>query len=314
LDPIRHPQLDTPLTMLVDCLNETKDILVANTSKISQLKKLVFPSSVVKKMTDLEGKIIQMVTIMNLSVSATQLVAIEKKDKLSALTFLLTKETQQFWSVNFGETIYAVKWPDLEKALIAKYRDYVDSAMLCDLQLRLDNLKTGFISCHRLSEFCGQETLSKRLSEYKENAAPVTVTSLSPQQDRLYFPLLLWVDDYPDHNTTELAHAKDKNICTVVVNTTAEAKQWIINHPTIMDIKEPHRVHIITDNAREGKGTTLDINAGEDIIRFVRGRRSTVPVLVYCGDLDYTKYVVHYNACRAVNERQGCISFIDELN
>jgi hypothetical protein len=64
--------------------------------------------------------------------------------------------------------VFAVTWEELEKALTANYQDFVDSVMLCDLHLYLDNLNFGSISCHRLSDFCGPEPLSRRLSEYKE--------------------------------------------------------------------------------------------------------------------------------------------------
>lgn len=96
-----------------------------------------------------------------------------------------------------------------------------------------------------------------------------------------------------------------------------------------MDIPELHLVHIITDNARQGSGTLLDMNAGEQLlryppaplvsfltpfsIRFVRGRRSIIPVLVYCGDLKYTAYTKDFSNCKATTARAECKAFIDEL-
>jgi len=117
-----------------------------------------------------------------------------------------------------------------------------------------------------------------------------------------------------ENNVSEIDYATKKGICVVSLSSTAEAKQWITNHPEVVDVEEPHKIHIITDNARHGKDTVLDMNAGEDITRFVRGRRSTAPILVYCGDLNFTKYANKYKACRAVNQRADCIAFIDELH
>lgn len=321
LDPAKHPSLNTPMQALVDCLNETKDVLVANSSKKGFLKKIMFPSSAQKKAGDLTTDIQRLVQIMTLNVAAANLNQYDRKEATqaaipSALDFLKHEETKKFWKEFFGTAVFAVSWPELEKALNANYPDFIDSDMLCDLHLLLDNLNFNSISCHRLSEFCGSEPLSRRLSEYKEKAkaTPTSAPPPSPQSDHVFYPLLLWVDDNPENNFTEHEHAKKRGVCVVALNSTAAAKQWIINHPDVMDIEEEHKIHFITDNAREGKDTVLDINAGEDMIRFVRGRRSPAPILVYCGDLNYTKYVSKYKGCRAVNKRVECIAFIDELH
>lgn len=145
------------------------------------------------------------VSTANLNLSGSLAAPSKKLDKPTTSDFIQNDETKQFWKSAFGETViimisilfllicnfflkknykkklhlvmmtwqvFSVKFTDLEKALMARYTDFLDSEALCDLRLRLDNLKTGFVSCHRLSDFCGSESLSRRLQAYTSNSIP----------------------------------------------------------------------------------------------------------------------------------------------
>lgn len=235
LDPIRHPQLVTPLQALVECLNETKNILVAHTTKATKskkIKKIVFPSSVTNRMNELEGTIIKLVSIMNLAVSAQTLsVTTNYNDATlgsphsqrgnspnynhqnnqnpppynpnynnntnnnffnnnnnnnynnynpnnnfnnnnnfhynnfptpSVTDVFVHEETKRFWNDCFGPSA-STTWDGLERALNVRYVGFVNPVLLASLRMQIDNLQTGFVSCHRLSEFCGPIALSERL-------------------------------------------------------------------------------------------------------------------------------------------------------
>lgn len=334
-----HKNLETPLRSLMDCLSETKDILVAHAKKKGKIMQFFFPKNVTEQIEITENRIHKLVSILNLAVSSTHLnqsfnnMNINNNTtpapaKPTALDFITNEETKKFWQKAFGDTVFSVKCDELEKALMATYLDFLDSESLCDLRLRLDNLNSGFVSCHRLSDFCGNESLSRRLQDYTEKKKvsekkPVqqsaTSTPVAPQspggtEERVTLPLLIWVDDNAVNNQEEIQYAQSRGVCVVLLGSTSEAKQWIIRHQEILEEEDPKKVKMITDNAREGAETVLDINAGEDMIRFVRGRRSTIPIMVYCGNLDYTKYTSNYKECCAANKRSVCKQFIDDLS
>eukprot|EP00026_Physarum_polycephalum_P010955 Phypoly_transcript_11144.p1 GENE.Phypoly_transcript_11144~~Phypoly_transcript_11144.p1 ORF type:complete len:391 (+),score=48.97 Phypoly_transcript_11144:89-1174(+) len=307
-----YSSLETPMRALMDCLSETKDMLIANGKKKGVIMQFLFPGNVIEQMQLVESRIHKLIAIMTLAVSATNLNNLPPATKPTAMDFITNEETKKFWKSAFGENVYSVKWIDLEKALMSRYTEFVDAESLSDLHLQLDNLNTGFISCHRLSDFCKDESLSTRLQAYTQNK-PQKSVPLSASAENLKFPLLLWVDDNPANNRAEIEYATNRGINVVVLNSTSEAKQWIVKNPQLLEEDNPNRFRIITDNAREGAGTSLDINAGEDMIRFVRGRRSKVPILVYCGNLEYTKYTRDYKECEATVKQGECFQFINFL-
>lgn len=72
------------------------------------------------------------------------------------------------------------------------------------------------------------------------------------------------------------------------------------------------RVRVISDNVRFEADNTrddafLNIAAGENILRYLRGHGFDAPVLIYCGSsLQYTNYVTTYTAA-------GSTTFVDVL-
>jgi len=253
--------------------------------------------------------------------------------EITALDFISSQTTKEFWGKNFGEKTYAVGWAKLEDALRKTYPKSVDASMLGDLKMRLDNFNTGSVSCFRLSEFVvanadgsidHSPSLQKRLDEYLASAQKIKVgpikgkksgseTTESSTGGAIKSPILIWVDD--KSNPEEVVYAKKRGVTVVALRSTAEAKEWIKDNSLIMEEEDTlyTKLRIITSNVRESAGTSLDINAGEDIVRFVRGRRYKAPILVYCGDLNYVKYVTKYEACTATNHRSDALQFVDGL-
>jgi len=287
-------KLESSLRALIDCLSEVKDIVVGHQNGGTD-------NDVLDRLRILDKRIQKLVEIVEIPDS-----------HLSALDFFEASETLAFWEKHFGNSVYSVTWEKLESALKEEFNESVDDEMLLELQFLFDNFNTGHVSCHRLSSFSGSDPLGQKLKEYRDKVVHLEIPP--PLSVGLSYPLLLWVDDAPENNESEILYAKDKGICVICVHGTAEAKEWLINHANELDFGEDgSKFRIITDNVRKGANTVLDINAGEDIIRFVRGRRYKTPILVYCGDVRYARYTSRYANCKATTEGEACYGFIDEL-
>ena len=80
-------------------------------------------------------------------------------------------------------------------------------------------------------------------------------------------------------------------------------------------------IQYITDNARwetvssgSGGGLSLNMSAGETILRYLRGRNLKAPVLVYCGgSIPLTTYVKEYSHAASTCDMVVCRSFIMQL-
>ena len=148
---------------------------------------------------------------------------------------------------------------------------------------------------------------------------------LTSSIDALRPPLVVWIDDNPVNNRGLVVFAENKGINVISIKSTAEAKEWInTNHgkrlsfflyrATLMGFKIVHshnhqgflianntasRIRFISDNCRRENTATgqqyANTNAGEDLLIFIRGRRyHDIPVLVYCGNTTYTRYVTRF--------------------
>jgi hypothetical protein len=232
--------------------------------------------------------------------------------------FILDTETRDFWGFHFGDTQFSTTWPQFARALVSHNsirriigeQEAEAEAFLKDLYLRLDHYNTGHIVCHRLGEFVGMDSLSVALRKYKGQATQQISNGASSAVNN---PLLLWIDDFPDNNEHMAAFAREIGIHVIQHSSTAAAKAWLLKNASVLEVADTRLVRIITDNVRTGANTVLDLNAGEDIIRFVRGRRSHVPILVYCGDLNYTRYVTKYSKCIASIQASACQEFIEAM-
>jgi len=285
-------QLETALRALMDYLSKIKEI--SSAIKFTQSQR--FPD--VHKTRE---KVVKLATVLQ-----------TPNAYYTVQEFIEEAETRLFWENHFGKTTYTVPWSEFVNALTsdANYKavtsDAEVEAMLQDLRMYLDHYNTGFVVCHRLSDFVGNEPFRAALLKYTKKP----LQEQTPRGD-ISYPVLLWIDDFPENNEDMVKYAQDNGVTVIPLQSTTAAKQWIFEHPKVLEVKD--KVRIITDNVRNGANTVLDLNAGEDIIRFVRSRRSAVPILVYCGDINYAKYVAKYKQCSAANEGSTCQDFIEAL-
>eukprot|EP00026_Physarum_polycephalum_P006428 Phypoly_transcript_06470.p1 GENE.Phypoly_transcript_06470~~Phypoly_transcript_06470.p1 ORF type:complete len:577 (+),score=57.82 Phypoly_transcript_06470:197-1732(+) len=296
-------QLETALRALMDYLSKIKEISAAlqftQTGQFTDARKA-------------QDRVVKLAQILH-----------NPNNNFSVQEFIDEAETRQFWERHFGKAAYTTPWATFVTALTseANYKvvrgDPEVEAMLQDLHMYLDHYNTGHVVCHRLSDFVGQEPLSVALLKYTKK--PLQAQSPAPLRagsSDIAYPLILWIDDFPENNEDMVQYARGNGVTVIPLQSTIAAKQWILEHPKVLErcnAEAKNKVRIITDNVRNGANTVLDLNAGEDIIRYVRSRRSNVPVLVYCGDLNYARYVAKYKDCSSANEASTCQEFIEAL-
>jgi hypothetical protein len=80
----------------------------------------------------------------------------------------------------------------------------------------------------------------------------------------------------------------------------------------------PSGVRFISDNSRwetdRKAGTFLNVSAGENLLRYLRGRFFTMPVLVYCGpSFPITEYVLSFEMAGSTTRRSICMNYISAL-
>jgi hypothetical protein len=232
--------------------------------------------------------------------------------------FIEEPETRHFWELKIGKSEYSISWSSFVQVLTSDERcaflagDPDAEATLQDLILCVDHYKLGHVICHRLSDFVGSDSLFTALQKYLEK--PSIRTEIQPPAT-MKFPLLIWIDDCPENNYDMIEYARELGITVITLCSTHEAKQWFVKNPKVLEVERLNQVGIISDNVQTDRDSpALNLNAGEDIIRWVRGRRSRVPVLVYCGDLNYARYVSNYKfVTRATDQPSVCQQFIENL-
>jgi len=212
----------------------------------------------------------------------------------------------------------------LKKWFKVPLEDSVCESIVC----RLDEYNIGGINITVLDEFAGFKSLRVQIASYRQVGAPrpsgpkdsVTSERQSPEKTSgtIYHPpgekLLVWVDDNPGNNIRLVEFARSIGIRVYELPSTAVAKVWIDQNiggrrdkeclTNTLDLLRSNNsgtsIRIITDNARresstEGVAAFFNHNAGEEVLRFVRGRGlESIPVLVFCARTNYTTYVRNF--------------------
>jgi len=333
--PKELQHLESALEALTDTLNETKEILQSLQTRLTKVKAFLFPAMLTERVKRVEGDMLKFVQILSLGLSISPQIGRATRESdargsssasssaRNALDFFTSHSAREFWKKNFGEQAFSVKCVQLEKALKSDYSSNVDERMLGDLMMRLDNFNTKNVSVCRFAEFVGDNELRKQLDDYKFSvdrnsdtderslSRDFSKVEISGESGTIKYPLLLWIDDKV--NPREIDYAKAKGISVILLKSTAEAKEWVQENPDITDQEDPSKLRVVTINVRQSANTSLEINAGEEIVRFLRGLRCQAPILVYCGDLKFAQYVEKYDGVSATNSSPGCRTFIDGL-
>jgi hypothetical protein len=244
----------------------------------------------------------------------------DNKKKSPVAMFLETnKEAYDFWSRQFGDKIL-VSWDDMSAALIkSKAFGEMDKESLFVMQLQLDENKDGNISLYEFANFVGTNKLTEALELAAGSEAvskikkPEPSTPKSPQQKDLKppekklnangkpsfdngklgpLPNLIWVDPNPGNNSTIVDKCKQKGLVVLQVDTAKDAIAYLEaeeqSHPKAdrqeKAVLRSNKLRCLSNNKIYSMEKDFsDMSAAEELIRFLRKKRSQVPVLIYCG-------------------------------
>ncbi|RDB27645.1 hypothetical protein Hypma_003161 [Hypsizygus marmoreus] len=219
----------------------------------------------------------------------------------SILDSISNHEAREFWRGYVGEQISLVS-----KAWLT-------------LNLRLDAFGIGGITPSNLDSFIGDGRLEDVVHSFiKESDAISGYMLRTPKNvqptDTPRLPLLICIDDNSINIDYEVKHALTFGINVVQLTSTALAKAWIeANKEFLKRNDDPSLIRVISDNHRTESTTNpfLNLAAGENILRYLRGHQLKIPVLIYAGrSIDLTTYVEQYEGAGSTYIPRVCLDYI----
>ncbi|OBZ70032.1 hypothetical protein A0H81_09903 [Grifola frondosa] len=231
----------------------------------------------------------------------------------------MNTEVRVFWHDRIGPQVSCAPAQSFCRA-IGDWLNMLLDEITCDtLLLRLDEYAIGGITPSSLDRFVGNRSIREAiayLGVVQVSPVDVAFESVDPSTVR---PLLVWIDDYPENNTREVDYARDLGITVISIRSTAAAKVWIeANEALLRRTESVKRLRFISDNHRwesdQQASDYLNLSAGETMLRYLRGRLYTAPILIYCGaSIVRTQYVLSYHRAGSTTDQNVCFSFIGAL-
>ncbi|PBK75078.1 hypothetical protein ARMSODRAFT_951151 [Armillaria solidipes] len=232
------------------------------------------------------------------------------------------RDVKEFWAAEIGTEISYCSAEFLHAAL----SHYFDKTLTPEakeiLSLRLDEYGVGCTTLASLDRFVGQQPLLDALTTLgviQANESPrSTIENADPTSIK---PILIMVDDEPENHRYTIDLVRSYNVDLFVFTSTASAKTWIDANEAMLRIADKFgRLRCVSDNARweqdasvstpssyQSPRISLNIYAGETILRFLRGRQYSAPVLIAAGkSIMKTSYVLDY-------ARAGSTCYLDVL-
>ncbi|KAF8333285.1 hypothetical protein F5887DRAFT_1286409 [Amanita rubescens] len=246
-------------------------------------------------------------------------------------------DVSSFWSKNVGEEKILLSSAKFITALEAWVQQSLDERLRNAVLLEPDERDIGSITRKTLQRFAGKRTLKQCIddmrSQYDSNASP-SPGSPNPQRVDLV-PTLVLVDDEFEMIRDGVEFAMALGIRVIQLPSTTATKLWVEQNDAELRALEKHSlVHFITDNARwevqqpsessdsdgrmikwtTGPSQSLNMSAGETILRYLRGHGYNAPVLVYCGrSMPLTEYVLAYSHAASTCHHAVTKAFIGRL-
>jgi CheY-like chemotaxis protein len=231
-------------------------------------------------------------------------------------------EARDFWSGQFGDKIL-VTWDSMAAAMTkTKAFGPMDKESLFVMQLQLDENKDGNISLYEFANFVGTNKLLDALEaaagseavsviKEKQKAAMKTPekkdTNLKSPQDKKVtaaakvsfdsgkagpLPNLIWIDPNPQNNKAIRDKCETKGLTVLCVDTAKDAIAYLEgeeqSHPKVdrqdKALLRNSKLRFMSNNKIYSMEQDFsDMSAAEELIRFLRKKRSQAPVLIYCG-------------------------------
>ncbi|KAF8309861.1 hypothetical protein F5887DRAFT_1153834 [Amanita rubescens] len=249
----------------------------------------------------------------------------------------LNNDVSSFWLKNVGDEKVLLSSANFVTALETWLQQSLDERLRNAVLLELDEQDIGSITRKTLQRFAGTRTLKQCIddmkSQYGSNAS-TPPGSPNPQRVDLV-PTLVWVDDEIENIKDGIEYAMVLGIRVIQLPSTIATKLWVEQNDAELRALEGHSlIHFITDNARweiqqwsgnndsdgrmtkwtTGPSQSLNMTAGDTILRYLRGHGYKAPVLVYCGQsMPLTKYVLAYSHAASTCRQAVTRAFIDRL-
>ncbi|RDB27646.1 hypothetical protein Hypma_003160 [Hypsizygus marmoreus] len=319
VDHVERPLFDS-VASVGDTLKRTQEHLLVWEYKRSR-KVIAFfsPSIVTKELEEDERQLNQQLIILLTSIAVVGYV--DRRQRQNAplvvgpapqpassttggvLGTIRNAEVREFWRGYMGDQVSLIPSDDFRTRLSMWLGMELSPAAWLTLDFRLDEFGIGGVTPSNLDHLVGSGSFREAILEFiKEGTARSDYTVIRSKQGSVThvprLPLLLWVDDHPHNNDYEVAHALKLGINVVQLTSTPLAKAWIeSNEEFLRRNASPATIRVISDDFRQEPtvSTFLNISAGENILRYLRGHGYRIPVLIYTGSsLRQTTYVKNY--------------------
>ncbi|EPQ52626.1 hypothetical protein GLOTRDRAFT_131861 [Gloeophyllum trabeum ATCC 11539] len=275
---------------------------------VATIHAFFFPSRVISKLKRDSDLLLQRALLLKTACQAEHTDAPPPQADIGILGSVGNPNVRQSWSDVFGnEDAYAAR---------ARFRLALDSLFNLSeedfhtLWLRLDEFRINVVTPATLERFGGQSFLTDAVQRIRSGEAP-------PASSNHVYKCLLWVDDKPENKIEEVMFALQHHIQVQRFTSTAVLKDWLEQHPEMQDLDRSSSLRIIIDNSKPESGGANGIftfSAGENIVRYMRGRQYQAPILVYCGSsIQGTGYVLSYANTGSTTEQSICRAFISGL-
>ncbi|THH13135.1 hypothetical protein EW146_g7054 [Bondarzewia mesenterica] len=341
----------TTLTCLQDMgevLGRTQDHLSLwsdkRRGKRATLLSFLSPSTVINELRDDEKILTQRLSLLSFALQVFAFRAAQlplPTRPVSTLDLLRSAEVKRFWVDKIGGDVFCCSGKQFCVALSHWINIHLDETTCDTLLLRLDEFAVGGVTPSSLDRFVGRQTLREAIGQLGIiqgnqlliqlfNTMLITLcrwagtrfpVSVKPIELRTVRPLIVWIDDVPDNNEYLIDSARALGIIVIKLTSTAAAKVWInANDELLRRTDRARRLRFISDNARweshpqSPSSDLLNLSAGETILRYLRGRQYTSPVLIYCGaSIMHTQYVLRYTRAGSTVSSAVCKGYIEAL-
>ncbi|KAK0487654.1 hypothetical protein IW261DRAFT_632465 [Armillaria novae-zelandiae] len=337
-----EPNVVGCLRTVQEVLFRTGDHLVVweDSRKITSGKKLwafLNPAVVLDELKDDKTQLVSSVQILSASIQISSFIRppsalsppVEPSQSLvtdsSNLRMASNRDVKEFWTAEIGPGTSYCSAEFLHAALSRYFNKALTPEAKEILSLRLDEYGVGCTTLASLDRFVGQRPLLNALTALGviqvnesqrstiENADPTSIKSI-----------LIMVDDEPENHRYTIDLVRSYNVDLFVFTSTASAKTWIDANEAMLRIADKFgRLRCMSDNARweqdasvstsssyQSSRTSLNIYAGETILRYLRGRQYSAPVLISSTSIMKTSYVLDYTQAGSTCHLDVMMDFI----
>ncbi|KAK1217413.1 hypothetical protein PQX77_019953 [Marasmius sp. AFHP31] len=330
-------RLAGPLETLHDVLRRTQDHLVgweqSRSKKRTRLWATVNPWAIQDKLNDDERKLMVSMQILATSMMAISVTPPECRNegRVSPLDISTNPGVRKFWALEIGEQASYCTPEAMVSALCHYFGIELKNWAKDIIALRLDEYGSGKITLVNLDSFAGSLSLFEAIKNIDiiqdQPQAKVLNSTQNLGLTPPLKPILILVDDCLENHAETLEHAESLGIISYAFTSTAAAKTWIeFNEDMLHYADEAAQLRVVSDNARWEKDVDVDpsqtsvqfsmnLRAGETIIRFLRGRQFTAPILISANySMPVTDYVLQYTNAGSTCFQEVVNDFLDPLS